>query len=87
MGRATRWDATMVVYPDTGCIAGGPSCLACPLPECVEDRPARRPPVPHRPNVWSNEQLSLFVDGPVAMACESLGISRRQFIRRRRAMR
>ena len=24
-------------FPDTGCAAGGPSCLACPLPVCVED--------------------------------------------------
>ena len=26
-------------FPDTGCAAGGPSCLACPLPVCVEDIP------------------------------------------------
>lgn len=23
--------------PDTGCDAGGPSCLACPLPDCQYD--------------------------------------------------
>ena len=26
-------------YPDTGCEAGGPSCLACRLPTCVLDDP------------------------------------------------
>ena len=24
-------------YPDNGCYAGGPSCLACPLPICILD--------------------------------------------------
>lgn len=24
-------------YPDRGCKSGGPSCLACRLPTCVED--------------------------------------------------
>ena len=28
-------------FPDTGCAAGGPSCLACPLPVCVEDIPVQ----------------------------------------------
>lgn len=23
--------------PDTGCDAGGPSCLRCPLPQCIYD--------------------------------------------------
>ena len=37
-------------FPDTGCAAGGPSCLACPLARCVHDgvRPGGPPRQPER---------------------------------------
>ena len=37
-------------HPDTGCAAGGPSCLACPLARCVHDdiRPGGRTRQPER---------------------------------------
>ena len=30
------------LYPDNGCKYGGPSCLTCPLEDCVQDNPALR---------------------------------------------
>lgn len=35
--------ALMPHYPDTGCAAGGPSCLACRLPVCIEDMQSTGP--------------------------------------------
>lgn len=35
----TSWIETRLdeYAPDSGCEAGGPSCVHCPLPRCVED--------------------------------------------------
>lgn len=34
--RQRKANPEFFLYEDKGCEAGGPSCLRCPLPECVE---------------------------------------------------
>ncbi len=35
-------DHYLPTFEDHGCEYGGPSCLACPLPQCVHDLPKGR---------------------------------------------
>lgn len=68
-----------VTLKDTGCPAGGPSCLRCPLPRCVLDVETARQRTSDK---RASEIRALLASGSTATeVADRLGVSRRTVFR------